>query len=508
MIKTDVKYIDMKLSNISISKTNPRSNFEKQPLKDLMESIKERGVIQPILVRPQDNSDKHELVCGERRYRASIMAGLTVIPTVIRNLDDKEAYEVQIIENLQREDIHPLDEAGGYESLMKKFGVSGAEQISRKVGKSIAYVYNRMKLLSLNDFCREKFKKGELTASTAFLVARIPQDMQEKACKMITEGRYGEGAMTFKNAKCYIENDFMLSLIDAPFDVKDKNLSENCGACVDCPKKTGNDKLLFNDITEKNACTDPSCFKSKKHTSWANENREAKKKGYTILKADSGRNIFYNGKIQSYCAYVDIKDVCPTDKEGRKYKVLLKDLPSKDICTSKDDKGKIHHIVKKSVIKKFFEKSGMKKLVDKDERSSSPVDEEKRKINTIAEELTKERVINAIVEVVEKGKHQGWVLSFLVHYVTENSNYIYDVLEKRGIEREQSDEYLKKLEHPKVFGFLVDCILTENADYDNSQLLTSSKELGFDYKATFKEFLKEAKEIRKKEIEESNAEKE
>ena len=150
------------LECIRASKTNPRKHFNPELLADLAASIRQLGLAQPILVRPIardliDNSPvRFEVVAGERRFRASHLAGYQTILAVVRDLSDAEALELQVVENLQRADLHPLEEAEGYEVLMKAHDLS-AEQLADKVGKSKAYIYARLKLCALVPFARNEF---------------------------------------------------------------------------------------------------------------------------------------------------------------------------------------------------------------------------------------------------------------------------------------------------------------------------------------------------------------
>lgn len=164
------------LTDISPSKSNPRKHFDAKRLEELAESIKEKGVLQPVLVRP--NGQGYELVAGERRYRAAKMAGLQELPAVIRQLDDTEVVECQTIENLQREDVHPLEEAAGYHQLMK-LGKYDASRIAAKVGRSVKYVYDRMKLLELTKEAQDLFWDGKIQAGHAILLARLSPSQQQ-----------------------------------------------------------------------------------------------------------------------------------------------------------------------------------------------------------------------------------------------------------------------------------------------------------------------------------------
>jgi ParB family chromosome partitioning protein len=144
------------LKEIHPDPNQPRKFYDESAMQELIQSVKEKGILQPILVRPNGNG--FVLVCGERRYRASVAAGLTEIPTVIRHLSDDEALELQIIENLQRKDVHPMEEAVAFKSLLdNKQKVHTLEEIAARVGKSEFYVRQRMKLNALTKDWQEVF---------------------------------------------------------------------------------------------------------------------------------------------------------------------------------------------------------------------------------------------------------------------------------------------------------------------------------------------------------------
>ena len=137
----------MAVASISPSSLQPRKEFERDALQELVDSIKQHGIIQPLIVRPVDG--RHELIAGERRWRAAQEAGLTEVPVVIRYASDLEVLELSLIENLQREDLNPIEEAQGYARLASEFGMR-QEDIALKVGRSRAAVANAMRLLDLH----------------------------------------------------------------------------------------------------------------------------------------------------------------------------------------------------------------------------------------------------------------------------------------------------------------------------------------------------------------------
>ncbi len=170
----------------------PRKTFDEQPLADLAASIKEKGVLSPILVRPI-GTDRYEIVAGERRWRAAQLAKLHDVPVVVRELPDDQALEIAIIENVQRADLNPLEEAMAYEELIAKFGRT-QEDVAREVGKSRSHVANTIRLLKLPEQVKDWLREGKLTAGHARTLLNLP-DPEAVARELI------EGALTVRQAE-------------------------------------------------------------------------------------------------------------------------------------------------------------------------------------------------------------------------------------------------------------------------------------------------------------------
>jgi len=173
------------ISQIAANHNQPRKFFDKDALADLAASIKERGVLQPILIRPVFG-EKHlyELIAGERRWRAAQMAGLTEIPALIKPMTDENSAEIAVIENIQRENLSPIEEAAGYKSLIEKFSYSTAD-LSRLMGKSESHLRNVMRLLVLPESVQELVNSGHLSSSQARAI--IASDDPGKLAKMAVE---------------------------------------------------------------------------------------------------------------------------------------------------------------------------------------------------------------------------------------------------------------------------------------------------------------------------------
>src|SRR5881396_3497657 len=159
-----IRYLD--INQIARSRFQPRAEFDPEQLRELADSIKQRGVIQPLLVRPVNGNGRYELIAGERRWRAAREAGLTTIPSLVREASDQEALEIALIENLQREDLNAIEEARAYEQLATQFKLT-QEQIAEKVGRSRAAVANALRLLALPGDVQSWIADGRLSVGHA-----------------------------------------------------------------------------------------------------------------------------------------------------------------------------------------------------------------------------------------------------------------------------------------------------------------------------------------------------
>ncbi|GGA80150.1 hypothetical protein GCM10011507_34250 [Edaphobacter acidisoli] len=341
------EYRNLPLSILTESKTNPRRIFEEAALRELAESIRSQGVLSPLLVRPL-NERSFEIVAGARRFRAAQMAGVETVPVRIINLSDAAALEAQLIENLQRRDVHPLEEAQGFRALLNleepKYSI---EQIAAKTGKSSAYVAQRIKLTELCAVAIDAFTKEEIGVGHALLLAKLPAAEQEDALNACYREDWGAGSkgkrilLPVRHLHEWIEQNVLLVLKLAPFDTKDAALVPSAGSCLDCPKRTGHNKLLFADVRE-DACTDPACYHSKLDA-YVAKSIAVKPKLVQITTA-YGRPE-EGGTALTRNHYVEIKERKPTDK-GQK------DWPEYKTCKSMTeaiiadgiDKGELRRI--------------------------------------------------------------------------------------------------------------------------------------------------------------------
>ncbi len=265
------EYRDVPLSQLNESKTNPRRVFDDAALNELAASIRSQGVLSPLLVRPLTENG-FEIVAGARRYRAAQMAEISTVPVRIVNLSDAEALAAQLVENLIRAEIHPMEEAEGFARLLAleepKYSI---EQIAARVGKQPSFVASRLKLVDLVPAAVDAFYANEIGVGHAVLLAKLPGDVQQQALSACFKEAYNNGAkparilLPVRNLQFWIESNVLLVLKDAPFDKRDAQLVPTAGSCADCRKRTGHNKLLFGDDLGRQGdrCTDPGCYNAK-----------------------------------------------------------------------------------------------------------------------------------------------------------------------------------------------------------------------------------------------------
>jgi ParB/RepB/Spo0J family partition protein len=305
------------LSSIVESNFNPRKNFNLVKLAELAESIKASGVHQPILVRPlpgarvaeTDRGVQFEIVAGARRFRASQQAGAATIPAILCHLSDNAALEAALLENLQRDPLTALEEAEGFEALQ----ATGAtvDGIASKIGKSRSYVFARLKLLDLSVECKEAMRAGQIDASRALLIARIPDTtLQTKALAEATRVDYLGAVCSLRAFASWLQASVMLKVDKATFSITDPRLVPWAGSCKDCPKRTGANPDLFADVQNVDICTDPACYRAKEDAHHSNIVATAEKRGMTLIDGDDARDIcdIDGGDMDGYSPLTQVRN--------------------------------------------------------------------------------------------------------------------------------------------------------------------------------------------------------
>jgi ParB/RepB/Spo0J family partition protein len=472
-----------------VSIGQPRTVFNEAKLQELADSIKQRGVIEPIILRPRvsafgvmqntkgkpqvvllsneaDNlvtwtgpvcktpaeaekivADKnaalspYELVAGERRWRAAKIADLKEIPSMVRSLDNKAVLEMQLIENLQREDLSPLEEARHFKRLIAEHNHT-AESLAAKLGKSRSHVYGMLKLCELPPIAAEALSKGVISKSHAELIAGVPNEKmrdlfardildeleEDETLEDFEKNEWAE-VMSLRSAKRHRESTFMVQLKGASFSKTDATLVPAAGACTVCPKMTGNDRDLFPD-GRADMCTDPECFSAKKTANAERIASLAQGQGLKVLGAKESAALFpYGERLKHGSAYVDLAENCVDDKKHRSFKQLLGDKVKPVIAF--DREGKPHRIVRKEDAAPVLKEKG---IVD---RNVSP----NRAHDTYAEQEKRRRLnerirllaIEKALKLLAKKKWEKVDLVFLVPALAGAPRDLRQLFEVRGV---------------------------------------------------------------------------
>jgi ParB family chromosome partitioning protein len=260
---------NLPLGNIKPDPEQPRKTFDGKLLNQLSESIKEHGVLQPITVR-QLNS-RYLIVMGERRYRASKLAGKKTIPCIVRNYANADVLEVQIIENLQRQDVDPTEEAKAIAYLSEKHSPS---EIAKRLGRTDNFVRQRLKLAGLIKGFKRFLRNGEMTLKMGIAVALFEPEEQQMMLEAVSDN-YNANKIN------RMIQDHTFDLENASFDVSDKKLLPKAGACGDCQFNAANQGNLFGD--GKMVCTKAACFETKNLKSFLNLIEKCKKENILLI---------------------------------------------------------------------------------------------------------------------------------------------------------------------------------------------------------------------------------
>ena len=394
---------EVPLSLLMESATNPRQHFEEDDLNELAETIRKSGVYQAILARPKD--DRLEIVFGARRYRASQLAGRETIPALVREMSDAEVLEAQLVENLQRRDVHPMEEAEGYKRLL---GLTEptytVEQIAAKVGKTPSYIATRLKLTDLCDEVAAEFYRNHIGVGHALLLAKLPANMQALGITACFKEVYTSGAdkparilLPVRALRFWIETNVLLLLKDAPFDKRNAQLVPAAGSCVDCPKRTGHNKLLFADLGKQDNCTDPTCYQAKVQ---AHITASVAAKPQLVQISTSYRAQAEGSTVLSRGKYVAISEERPIDKEqARRPEFKTCKYTTEAIITEGEGQGTIHKVCTHAACPVHHPKA-KQEAQDEEQRAKWKAEQEKQRREEAIANTTGLRVLSAIGSAV------------------------------------------------------------------------------------------------------------
>lgn len=359
----------MSLSNLALdhlvlsetpAQAERRKHFGKGELDELVKSIVSKGVLQPIIVRPCGANGTHEIVAGERRYLATKLAGLAEIPAISKAYSDEEVVQIQLIENQQRKSMHELEEAEAYHELLHRFRLTMDELVAQS-GKSIAYIYARLKLRDLCKDVKAAVWSGKITASNALLLARLNNEGDQKKMLKVAIGDKGYGPLSFRELKHRIDRECMLELKNAPFETKSASLVPTAGPCTTCPKRTGNQPALFDDEVADDLCTDSACFNRKRQAHIDLRIEQAREDGIEVITGAKAKEIFrdkYSDGPAHGSGFVSLDSTDYNDAKMRKVRQIIGSEVKPALAVNR--KGDLVEIVPTSALAGARRKKGIK----------------------------------------------------------------------------------------------------------------------------------------------------
>lgn len=393
------------------SATNPRKRWG--DLGELGKSITAQGIVEPLIVRAHEHgtSDLYEIICGARRFRAGCDVGVNEFPAVVREISDEHVREFQIVENLQRKGLHPMEEAEGFEALMA-LGYD-VETIAVRVGKTSGWVYSRRKLLNLSHEARAEFFSEKLELSVALVLGRHPQNSHGRALIGLAK------LSTVREQIAYLQRDFARNLKGAPFDLKDGTMPkiggvEGFGDCAGCESNSNNaPRELFADfesIDRAGICANPECFLGKCAATTAAKLEAAKAKGAEVLTPAKARQVLVLGSSTSGSPYVKADDVIADDPKHRTWGQVIRTLEKEErpaLVLAPDDQnpGRTVELYDRKAAVKAATDAGIKSAKRQAPAAPSDAVKAKRKAADEKARLIAETVEHALPKLVANWEH-------------------------------------------------------------------------------------------------------
>lgn len=426
------------LEQIQPSPTNPRKRWPEADQQEMVESIKAYGVMQPIILRAWQGeaptpTTNFEIVAGERRYRGSLEAEREEIPAIVRELGDREVLELQMVENMQRTDLTPLEEADGLARMLELRDEDGkaiysVTSMSLKLAKSKKHIYRMLALTKVTPEVRALVEAGELGATQAQLVARIPDPGQQvEAAEAIAHPKYEDGQLSVRSADALIRREYTVSMEKPLFDPEDATLKPSAGACSACPHYDKPDGKAGG--STKPICRNGKCHQEKAETSWrrlAEGHREAKATPPAkILDLATSEEEFWGDELRYSSSYVvATQPPCPTllavaaDEADPTLQKTWKSLcKGKGVqpYLARDGHGKVRVLYKQKEALAAAKLNGHEKLFRESKQATggeapklSKAEQEARdKRNQLAEERLGFVFVTTAKEIVQKAEEAG-----------------------------------------------------------------------------------------------------
>lgn len=441
-------------SALAPSPRNTRQH-DKASIQELTASILQTGILQPIVARPNPARDQNgkdappfEIVCGHRRWLAAQAAGLEQVPVILMDLDDEQADVVRITENIQRADLHPLDEAEAFAQMARdsKAPLTTA-QVATMVAKSTTYVAQRMRLVDLTAATKKAMRQGAVSLGVALQLARIPNPATRKDVEREVLKHHDLKSLTADEVVGWIAQRVMHDLSSAPFDTGDASLHPAAGACGDCPKRTGNDLVLFPDFKNAAVCTDGECYAVKVKAGFQRAAEEAQAKGVKVLSEKENARSFKYGHLDFDSPYVEGGSICHLDDKGRTWRKLVDAIKAEvPVVVAQRPDGSAVTLLDKKAACEAFVKAGLfgKRAVASGSPGLSPKQKADQRRQRIEADARREGIRAAMAELVErvdKGNDlAGWdvMLDSALHGGWHDT--LVEVMKRRGWDKAEAKD--------------------------------------------------------------------
>ncbi len=451
---------------------NPRTRVG--DLSELVASIRANGVLTPARTLPVTSDGRYPLVYGQRRFLAAREAGLTHLPALVAPMAPEEVLQAQLIENGQREDVHPMEEAEAFQVLSQRFGRS-IDEVASAVSKPRSYVLLRLKLCDLCAAARKAFYADRFNLQVAYLLARIPHpDLQVQALEAVLQGRYDRTPLTTREVQELVQRKFMLVLQHAPFDRRDGTLVPDAGACGPCPKRTGNQRELFGDVSSKEVCTDPTCYAQKTEAAWTRRAELALARGKEVLDEAASKELFpYGTKLAHNAPWVDLSERCAADPKGRTWGQLMRKAHV-PITVARDTTNRAHELVPKQIAAATLKSLGYEFAQGSPASvTAAPlaVAERQRRAQLATKASVSREAIGQVVAKAEATPAGGELWRLLVQGLLQGSwhDSIQELVRRRGLtvkgERPQEtlSRFVESASPEQLLGVAVEIILCRGA---------------------------------------------
>jgi ParB/RepB/Spo0J family partition protein len=401
------------LASITPDPHQPRKLFDAAKLNELTESIRERGVETPILLRPLSSGKfQYQIVFGERRWRAAKAAGLKQIPARIRVMSDAQAAESQLVENTQRDDMTPMEEAQAFERLRAQFNYS-IEELILKSGKSEKLVRQRLRLNLLPPDAQTALLENRLRLGVANAIVWIDNvEDRRAATHHILTNTWNNLAQNVHQAEEYIQRHYLLQLSKAPFSTRDEKLHPPAGSCIKCPKRTGATGALFEDLGVKDSCLDSGCYQEKVQLHRAAQVAKLSA-AHPVVDEETTKRIFRHSQddVDSSSGFVNLTAVVYQDPKQRTWGELIGEAAPVQVAVN--EAGKSVKVLKRAEAVKLAKEHANVDLDAKESGSRSDALARKKaraRVSALNEFLV---ALTAHVEVTTRDHYPPAQLPFL-----------------------------------------------------------------------------------------------